>query len=359
MDLPNMKLVKEAIDFGEKLYKDENLLVAILQRLPWYLKHIDAAEYGTFSTLIEKTQREVMFDLAEFLKPDDPLITSRDFVDIFKYRKLENLPEEFKCDKAIVKKTILRRCGSLKDTVFRADVEFVREILQHTPFEYEFVPDEMRRDRDLLISVIKRSGDQLNFALEEYRNDEELVRIAAVRGYSVKGTKFAKNKEFVALSLKGGIKLRDFPHFSDDEEIALAALLEGGTLEEISRRLQTDWAFINKLIDRALVMNAYIQVSPASLTKRMRKSRYLMEKFTTYDYHNFIKVNRRLKNNKEFVLKWGSFNGYLLQYVSERLRDNDMVVLAAMGETPDAIRYASLRHQKDVNLISYAASRGF
>lgn len=84
-----------------------------------------------------------------------------------------------------------------------------------------------------------------------------------------------------------------------------------------------------------------------------------MEKFTTYDYHNFIKVNRRLKNNKEFVLKWGSFNGYLLQYVSERLRDNDMVVLAAMGETPDAIRYASLRHQKDVNLISYAASRGF
>jgi len=67
-------------------------------------------------------------------------------------------------------------------------------------------------------------------------------------------------------------------------------------------------------------------------------------------------TSERMRNDEEVVMAFGSMFGWNLEHASERLRDNMEIVLAAINQYEFSLRYASERLRNDENVVFTAVS---
>ena len=167
-----------------------------------------------------------------------------------------------------------------------------------------FLNNDLKKDRDIVLAVVKKNGELLDYACEELKGDKEIV-LAAVKqnGHAL---------IWASQDLMG------------DKEIVLYAVNTcGAVLCFASEKLKGD---------REIVLAAIKQYGGALL--------YACEE---------------LKGDKEIVLNAVKRNGDSLEYASKELKGDKEIVLAAINQNLKSLIYASEDLKKDKEII-YAAS---
>ena len=207
----------------------------------------------------------------------------------FKFRCLEFIPNKFKENKEFFKyfiniegTVIYYSSQSLKNDIELAELaiinnpdafQFISEELRNTKYiiikciniisiqnkNNKLLPfiscDKIKNDKDIILSLIKINGSQLEYVLPKFKKDKDIV-YAAIKNspdaYLHSDKSFYKDKNFILLSLSHSYKQFDILEYEnflknfdedilDDKDIALAALKKSGlNFKYLSKRLQND-----------------------------------------------------------------------------------------------------------------------
>ncbi len=154
------------------------------------------------------------------------------------------------------------------------------------------------------------------------------------------------DKEYMLNAFSSWISLADASkRLQDDEDAAFAAICYNrNNLKHISKRLQANKPFILRVVQRyCLVFN---NVSNWLHTSWGDDEDIVFAAVSQGDWL-FLHASLRLQDNKNLVLRLIQFNVGILSSASERLRDDDDVIAAAIKKDPKtAMWYASKRLQR-------------
>lgn len=171
----------------------------------------------------------------------------------------------------------------------RKDRDLLMLALTTNGMALEFVEEPMREDRDLALTAVLNTGKALQFVKEVYRDEEEFV-MEAVKNYGLA-------MQFCASRLR------------KDKNLALVALEnDGWALHWIAEELKGD---------RDCVLAAVRNVGRALM--------YAAEEF---------------KDDDEIVTAAVERDGNALEFAAERFKGNGNIVLKAVRQNGDALKYA-------------------
>ena len=140
-----------------------------------------------------------------------------------------------------------------------------------------------------------------------------------------------------------------------DKKIAMAAFRKGVSPEYVSEKLWDDRDFILSLLNTPRCPITILDCLKFA-SKRLRDDKEVVLKAVKIYSSNFKFASKRLRDDKEVVLEAGKdmscFTSF--KYASKRLRDDKEVVLKAVNNYPSNIRFASerLRADKEIVLIA-------
>lgn len=162
------------------------------------------------------------------------------------------------------------------------------------------------------------------------------------------------NRDVIKLAVKKAPVFRHIKSsMKDDKEIALAAIETFcGQLQFASMRLQDDEELVSIVID-----NDPKSLQHASARLRMKDELMLKALRTASNKEDDTILNHTTffwNDDFEFVMKAVSRNGFNLKYASARLKENRKIVLAAVSEVGDALQYANARSRDDFEIVKAA-----
>ena len=166
--------------------------------------------------------------------------------------------------------------------------------------------EELKGDRDIVMTAVSHFGHALRFATEELKGDREIVMTA------VSENSFAL--QYVTKELKC------------DREIVRAAVSQHGrALQFVAEELKGD---------REIVMTA---VSKAGWALQF--------------------ATKEMQGDHEIVMKAVSENGCALEFATEELRGDSEIVMQAVSVHGDALEYATKSLREDEEMLQHALER--
>jgi len=210
----------------------------------------------------------------------------------------------------------------------------------------EFVSQEVKENKAVVLEAIRKSPPALQFAsngirktinecglgMEEWRgNDREAVLVAVnQRGHALEyaSIELQGDPEIVLAAVKNRWSALQFASEStrNDKEIILTALVQDGqALQYASKLLQND----------PEVVLAAIKKKPEALRYASRDILQRVQKWELGSGDVWT------GNDKHKALSAVQKDGLALQFVSDELKSNTEVVLAALKTTPTAVKFAS------------------
>lgn len=209
-----------------------------------------------------------------------------------------------------------------------SDKKAVLKILKDNPDNLEFVSPELRNDRELIMSVISKpeNGYYFEYASPELRDDEELAQLSLrinTGAFQYLSQRLRDKKDFVRDVVKKSGHELSFASsaLKDDPEIVkIAAIQYPNILSQLAPKFREDDEFMRQIIE----------VNGDAITV----------------------ASTKLKDDKNLAIK--SFlttkSVSILQSLSERLRDDEDVVEAAVRANQAYLSYASKRIRGDKKL---------
>ena len=163
--------------------------------------------------------------------------------------------------------------------------------------------------------------------------------------------------------------------FRADAEVVLAAIKAGGSFHYADISLKSDVEFVKKIIAINVSAIKYVsdelknnkEIAIASVESSASTIKYLNEKF--WSDEDVLKVvlttglindskptilefiPQKYRDNKELVLKLLEKNGYELEFVSDRLKEDYECLMAACLNTHFSLRYWPLKLLSDFNFF--------
>jgi len=251
----------------------------------------------------------------------------------------------------------------------------------HIPFQ--LIPEAMRNDKDVILAAIKSSSSNLAFVPEEYRNNRELVLKALEKdgkaiyvipegfrnekaflmasflydnflSFTCVPNHLVKDKEIVlvAVSVRFALNLQYVgDEFQDDEEVVLESVKHNGlSLQYASKRLQGDPI----IVEEAMKENPFaFKFASVKLQGNEEFIKRTIPTSHNVSCHYLQFVSKDLLKKKEFVLSIITRYPFIFQYVSEKLQDDEEVVLEALEW--QATREEWLENKS--SLLEYASDR--
>ena len=195
--------------------------------------------------------------------------------------------------------------------------EFILNLILYSDHVLEYITYSMQNNYDIVLAAVTKHGLSLNFASSELRNNYDIV-LAAV-------TQNGLSLNFASIKLQ------------NNYDIVLAAVKSNNcALEYASKRLQNN---------RKIVLSAY-----STINNPCYFSSYVLQY-----------ASKNLMNNYKFVLQLINLQnqGNILLFISDRLKDNYNIVLAAILQDYRQIRYASDRLKDNYDIVLAAISQDY
>ena len=228
--------------------------------------------------------------------------------------------------------------------------EKMRERVKRSPLLLMNASDELKDDKELVLTAVSKDGVALREASSRLRKDRDVV-LAAVKQNPL-ALDFALNEDL-----------------RDDEEIAIEAIKRNGrALYYLSSRLRNNkmivlLAALNNLesliyvgeelrssaIDYAEVLSLLMErffgdekskriISDYTPT-RLKSSKLCLLETLRYIPKSLLLVDETLLNDKDIVLTAVKGDGELLKYVGDKFKNDPEIVLAAIKSNYKAIEY--------------------
>jgi len=264
----------------------------------------------------------------------------------------------------------------LPETFKQNNKEFYKNLFKEDPSVFQFCPEEMRSNKEIVISAVSHIGISLEFASEELKADRDIVTAAITNdanafsfiAHSLKSDPdiyriyigkldvkwdtntleylsevLKGNKEFIkSLVSLNGFVLKDLSQeFKNDKEIVMSAINQnGGALKYASQELKADKEIVISAVSNPNIKDIY--GNPG------RSLQYASDD---------------LKGNKEIVLRALANKSHMnhsrdetLSYISDSLKADRDVVMAAVSNDGNALENAADKLKLDKDIVKTAIS---
>lgn len=204
---------------------------------------------------------------------------------------------------------------------FKNDITFFKEVVLNNPYLLQKALPEFQDDKDLVLLAVKTSGYALEHASERLKNDKEVVLTAIQSEPKSIWMASEKIQENVKMCLeavsRNGVVLERLPDsIKDNKEVVLAALKTSPAMyEHISSRLKEDGRILNHIMNKSVSMF----------------------KFTPKEF----------RSNKANLLDAINKNGLSLRYGSLEHRNDPNIVLLAVKQNSESEKYIG-KELKDI-----------
>lgn len=165
----------------EDLLMNREFILAAVQQHDWAFVHINKDFRADKGVVLAAVQRnvEALASASEELKSDREVVlvaTQQNGMAIV------YAADEFHNDRDLVLQSV-KNASSFEylqylPDEYRADKEIMMAVVERDPFFLNLASAELRDDREVVLAAITRNGMALDFASVRLRNDEELSRIA-------------------------------------------------------------------------------------------------------------------------------------------------------------------------------------
>ena len=280
---------------------------------------------------------------------------------------LKLAPEKLKKDKEFIKKCIFSISPDIliyASNKIKLDKLFLLECIENLPEVLEYVPNELKKDETFIFKCYKKIHTSLKYASKELKSNEKFI-LKCLKLHSIAFNYVSNellNKDFILYIIEQKICKKKcilymLPSiFRDDYDIALAAARnEYSDLFHISKK---------KLSNKNIILEA-IKTNPYNFRYASDKLKddidIALLAVSNNCYYNIENVSIRLKDNKDFILYTINNTNYLdnkkisiLKVISKNLCKDFEVVLNAVSKCCDELQYASYE-LKDNEIIVKAA----
>ena len=317
------------LEYVSNLFKsDEDVVTEAIEEDGYAFKF--AHEYlKKDRTYVEKllNEKEFIFDhIDKSLQEDQVLIEKA-----LKYdgSAFEYLSENFKKNRAYIVK-LLKKNGwifSYIDEKFKKDKELIAIAIENAPaILEEDVPEEVKKDKDFLFSLIKINKEVVEYIDKKTWEDNDfLLKVLKETGYGLQyATKQQQNDiELVvkAIANDGFALAYASEELKKDKALVLKAIESySDPLKYADSSLQNDRAFIKKAIE----VNAFAITSVESALKSDRELQKMAVMQNTY----VLDYLPELKKDKAFMLDMINEDINVVPFIDESLKDDSDIVEA-------------------------------
>ena len=241
--------------------------------------------------------------------------------------------------------------------------KLIIEAIQTCEYVLAFISDELKKDRDFAIEVVKNSPLGILLMDSSFQDDKELaLESVKINGLSIGGfSERLKNDLDIAIAaLKNDEKSYEFigDKIKKDEKFVMAAKQENLDLEYIEETIENTKNVIDYLFHGDLSINEKEDIDDI-YSDNYNIGMYGLEK-SEYDILSDVRWNKNNDlsklseldwNNKEFVLKAIKMSAAFLEYASDRLKDDEDLVLYAVNQYGESFQFASDRLKDDRNFV--------
>lgn len=231
--------------------------------------------------------------------------------------------------------------------------EIIKEIKANREFSFEFMSDEIKGDKEIILLGIKHMqySGAIMYASEELRNDKELV-LAAVKKYGnsleYASEKLRNDKELVLAAVKEtgfALKFASKELCNDKEVVTVALNSIGDVLEYASEELRN-----TKEIVLLAIQNSKFSDPTMYASEEIRNDKDFMLLVLKHGI-SLKNASERLRDDKDVVMVAVGKYGFELEYASERLRKDKEVIQCALDSNKDAIEYALIDSLEEISGI--------
>ena len=207
-------------------------------------------------------------------------------------------------------------------------------LLLEDEIEFQNLPEQLRTDRDFVQRLLEVDGSFIQHLNDEFQMDHELT----------------------ILALETGAEFHDVhPIFRSNREVVLAAIKSAGFFPEQSPLVL---AGDDLRGDPNLVLEAIKRDDQAfkAIEKSLQFDLDFLTKVLQHNASTFQFFPEAIRDNAEFVLTvltdTRGVDPHILEWASEKVRDDEQVILAAMELDHTSYAYASKRMKMSSRILS-------
>lgn len=286
-------------------------------------------------------------------------------------------------DKSLILDMVKKDPSKLKNLhEYQDDREVVMQAITINPSVFQYASERLRNDKEIALKVVAKNYEMLRFLGDELKENANVFLVAITNNYHsyrYLPESLKDNKEIMSVVISQiGEYLKDAsPRLKDDEQLVLTAIKNSpSAFAYASSRLKNDLRFILKffkifpirkenelrtffaslpnevvslIIDNKIVMlelikkigtSAYLHVSD-----ELKKDKEIVLETIKKSKTIPSRLPKELLDDKELMLQAVNISGYNLEFVSDRLKDDEDIVKTAIANAPKAIWKASRRLQ--------------
>lgn len=272
------------------------------------------------------------------------------------------LSERLKADEGFLKRSIVLfpEAMSYAPLRLRSDRDFALQCIKISPSVYEYLEEELRSDKELTLEALEGNAIMLQFASENLKSDVECVTKALENrplAYIFTGPEYRCRKELFLEALNED-SLETCKHapkeILKDREMAVRAIkVNPRCFQYFSDEIRSDYGIVKSLVK---INHEYIKLAsqkllndPKLMGELISEELSLRSGIELYAYAGPL-----VKMDLNLTLRCVSIDGGCLKYVPLSFRDNEKVVLAAIRQNGNVLRYASKRLREDAKMIEEA-----
>lgn len=216
--------------------------------------------------------------------------------------------------------------------------------------------DQLKNNRDLILSVVKNYDKALAYANDELLNDLSFIKEAVMLNgasiaYASETIQNNKNIILEAVKRKGNTLKYASTLLKDNEDVVLAAVKrKGSALKYASLNLQNN----RSIVLEAVKNNCAVDYIPSKFLYEDEEIILIILKRSNATSYSLAMANESLRRNKALVLKAVSKKGLDLEFACHNLQNDLEVLQAAVSQNFAAFNYTSL-NLSEIKKIVFAA----
>lgn len=258
---------------------------------------------------------------------------------------LSRLSDEHRNNKELVKTAVKsnRRAFEYASDKLKLDKNFIAEVLELDGRVIEFISQELRDIKELAIISVSNRASAIKFLNEKLKNDSEIIQNALDKGLHNDArvlkflpSKFQDSKDIVLkiLELNGfDLEYASNRLKNDKDCIKVACKNNAYSLNYCNEKIKSDLNFFFELLEftkDTFILEYFSDKIKDNESALLECAKYDGMNYTTGKAGGIIKfASDRLKNSKEFMLKFIKIAPYVLNYIPKELaKDKDIKLLA-------------------------------
>ena len=183
--------------------------------------------------------------------------------------ELENLPEEFKKDKDVVLAAIKQGGSNLQyaDESLKKDKEIVLEAVKQEGYALEYAGESLKKDREIVLEAVKQYANALEYADDSLKKDRDVVLEAVKQNgvaFEYADESLKQDKEIILIAIKdygAALEYADDSLKKDKEIVLIAVKQDGNALQYADDSLKKDKEIVREAVKRSNEAIQYIDES--------------------------------------------------------------------------------------------------